>query len=116
MTGVNQSKKKQIKEKKLTILKGKDFIKSCGEAWQCILCKKVLSNRLKATLHIEDDHPSALISTNEEPVVSDPPNTWMCNICKLRSSSKEKAVLHMQKAHMITRKRAIEKSIMKVTN
>jgi hypothetical protein len=114
LLGVNQTKKKQIKEKKLTILKGKDFIQSCGEAWQCILCKKVLSNRLKATNHIEDDHPSALIVTNNEPDVSDPPNNWMCNICKLRSSSKEKAVLHMQKTHTITRKRAIETSIIKI--
>jgi len=48
--------KKPMKEKK-----AKDFIQSCGEAWQCILCKKVLSNRVKAVLHIEDLHPASLV-------------------------------------------------------
>ena len=124
LVGITFSGKKdvKVKEKKpeykeirpAVTLKGKDFIQSCGEAWQCIVCKKVLSNRAKAIIHIEDDHPSSLLVAKEEPDQAHSSHVWMCNICKSKSSDKEKAVSHLQKAHMITRKRAIQQSIIQL--
>ena len=112
------TEKKDVKVKKIIALQGKDFIQSCGEAWQCILCKKVCSNRVKAIIHIEDDHSSALNVGNDEAIADTTPHSsphaWICDICKTVCSTKEKAILHMQKSHMISRNRAIEKSIKKV--
>jgi len=124
-----QAKKRVVstveKVKKIVVLTtGKDFIKSCGEAWQCILCKKVCSNRIKAIIHIEEEHSSALNMVKDE-ALSDTPmitnhsstpslSVWICDICKSRCSTKENAILHMQLSHKISRKRAIENSIMKV--
>ena len=103
---INQIEKKPNKEKK-----AKDFIQSCGEAWQCILCNKVLSNRVKALFHIEDLHHSSLFTARNDTDKSDSSHLWMCNICKLKASDKVKLIVHVQNAHVITKRKVIEKTI-----
>ena len=98
--------KKQNKEKK-----AKDFIQSCGEAWQCILCNKVLSNRVKALFHIEDLHQSSLVVGKDDIAKSDSALLWMCKICQFKASDKVKLAGHVQNAHSITKRRVIENTI-----